>query len=115
MSEVDDITLALTGLSRKLGDQSVDKDQRQVRAIIEEFMAEPPGEALQAISANMTQDATAHDMMCDIIHNMTPAGQMAGGAEAKAAFEVSCCGLFGQLGGDKGAFWDLPGTNLFND
>ena len=90
MSEVDDITLSLTSLTRKLGDQSVDKDQRQVRHMIEEFLSETDaGQALEAISANMTQDPTAHDMMCDIIHNMTPAGQMSGGAEAKAAFEVS--------------------------
>jgi len=108
MSEVDDITLALSSMSRKLGDQSVDKDQRQVRHTIDEFLSDSDaGQTLTAISSNMTRDATAHDMMCDIIHNLTPAGQMSSGAEAKAAFEVR--GSSGRLRGGSGLFLFVRG------
>ena len=50
--------------------------QRDVRRQINEFLDTDEGAALQHISSNITRDRMSHDTVCNIVHNLTPAGQV---------------------------------------
>ena len=53
--------------------------QRDVRRQIDDFLETDEGQAVQHFSSNITKDPVSHDTVCNIVHNLTPAGQVRAG------------------------------------
>ena len=102
-----DISDAVNVFINKLGPQSVDKDQREVRATVDEFLATPSGSTLMAASQSLTHDQNAHEIICKIMAEETQAPNAPDAYEPSRVPTALSCEFLNQVSGDLKQFAHL--------
>jgi len=102
-----DISAALSVFVKKMGNQSVDKDQREVRKSVEDFLQTSGGSALQEASSTLTTDQNAHEIICKIMSEDLSLDTAADAYEPSRVSTALSCEFLNQVSGDLKQFAHL--------